>query len=107
VFLRLYLLGRSIMIHSPLVRDLPLRSLGYLNHVSIDSYFLIKAHLEHWPIPGLLTFGTIVFLIGSWSLRACDYTPTREHVSLSDSMWLFIITFTTIGVFIKKFLTEV
>ncbi len=107
MFLRLYLLGRSIMIHSPLVRDLPLRSLGYMNHVSIDAYFLIKSHLEHWPIPVLLIFNIITFLIGSWSLRACDYTPTVERMSMSNSMWLFVITFTTIGVLIKKFLTEV
>jgi hypothetical protein len=106
VFFRLYLLGRSIILHSHSVRDITLRSLGYLNHVSIDFFFLLKSYLDRWPIRCLITFCTVVFFIGSWSLRACDYKPTKEHLSMSDSMWLFVITFTTVGVYRKKFLTE-
>ncbi len=85
------------MIHSPLVRNIPLRSAAYFNHVSVNSYFLIKSYLEQWPIRSLSAFCTVVFLIGSWSLRACDYKTTGEHLSMSDSMWLFIITATTVG----------
>jgi hypothetical protein len=107
VFLRLYLFGRSIMFHSHLVRDVSLRSFGYLNQVSINFSFLMKTYLEQWPTRCLITICTITFFIGSWSLRACDYTTTREHVSMSNSMWLFVVTFTTVGVCVKKFLTEV
>ncbi|CAF0926379.1 unnamed protein product [Adineta steineri] len=97
MFLRLYLVGRCIMLHSHLVRDITLRSFGYLNHVPVDLYFLIKTYLEQWPTRCLFTFCITGFLIGSWSLRACDYKITREHMSFSDAMWLFIITFTTVG----------
>jgi hypothetical protein len=97
VFLRLYLLGRSILLHSGLIRNITLRTFVYLNHVSLDAFFLIKSYLELWPIRCLLTCCITIFFVGSWSLRACDYEPTREHRSMSDSMWLFIVTFTTTG----------
>ncbi|CAF2840393.1 unnamed protein product [Rotaria sp. Silwood2] len=100
MFLRLYLLGRSIMLHSHVIRDISLRSLGYLNQVSVDFFFLIKTFLEQWPARCLITFCTVAFFIGSWSLRACDYTTTKKHLSMPESMWLFIVTFTTIGEFV-------
>jgi hypothetical protein len=85
------------MFHSHLVRDTSLRSIGYLNQVSVDFLFLMKTYIEQWPTRFLLTFCTIIFFIGSWSFRACDYTSTREHLAMSDAMWLFIVTFTTVG----------
>ena len=84
--------------HSSYILQVPLRSLGFVTHVSFDAYFLIKIHLQRWPMQCLFGICTLVFLIGSWSLRACDYNPTGEHFSMSDTMWLFIITATTVGV---------
>ena len=92
MFVRLYLFGRSIMFHSPVVRNAALRSVGYLNRVSIDYFFLIKTFLQQWPTRCLLIFCTILFFIGSWCLRACNYRSQTEHISIFDSMWLFIIT---------------
>ncbi|UJR32651.1 hypothetical protein I4U23_020111 [Adineta vaga] len=97
MFFRLYLLGRSMMFHSYLFRNASLRSLSCLNQVTIDFSFLLKTYLEQWPVRCLLTLIIIAFLIGSWSLRACNYLSTGDHVPLSDSMWLFIVTFTTVG----------
>ncbi|CAF1257902.1 unnamed protein product [Adineta steineri] len=97
MFLRLYLLGRSVMFHSHLFRDASLRSINCLNQVSINFFFLLKTYLEQWPVRCLMTFCIIAFFIGSWCLRACSYKSTGEHFSLPDAMWLFIITFTTIG----------
>ena len=86
-----------------MVRNVPLKLVGHFNHVQVDVFFLIKSYLVYRPIKCLLIIVTLVFLIGSWSLRACDYTSTREHVSMSDSMWLFVVTFTTIGGYRKNF----
>lgn len=97
VFLRLYLFGRSILFHSRLVRNASLRSFGYLNRVSIDFFFLFKTGLEQWPGRCLLSFCMSVFLISSWSLRACNYRAINEHLSMPDAMWLFIVTFATVG----------
>ncbi|CAF1371090.1 unnamed protein product [Rotaria sordida] len=97
MFARVYLLCRFIMFHSHVFHDISSRSIGYLNRVSIDYLFLIKAYLQQYPASCLTTLCIIVFFIGSWCTRACDYTPTNEHVSMSQAMWFFIVTFTTIG----------
>ncbi|CAF4960527.1 unnamed protein product, partial [Rotaria sp. Silwood1] len=97
MFLRLYLIWRVIMFHSPLFRNTSSRSVGYLNKVSIDYFFLIKAYLQQWPTRCLTIFCITVFLIGSWSLRACSYSSTDEHLTMQNAMWLFVITFTTVG----------
>jgi hypothetical protein len=97
VFARIYLLCRSIIYHSHLVHNASSQSLGYLNRVSINFIFLIKTYLEKWPTRSLLTFSIFIFLIGSWSLRACSYNSKGQHLSMPDSMWLFIVTFTTVG----------
>ncbi|CAF4679298.1 unnamed protein product [Rotaria sp. Silwood1] len=97
MFLRLYLLWRFIMFHSHLFRDASSRSVGYLNKVSIDYFFLIKTYLQQWPTRCLTAFCIIVFLVGSWSLRACSYSSTNEHLTMQNTMWLFVITFATVG----------
>ncbi|CAF1116391.1 unnamed protein product [Rotaria sordida] len=97
MFARVYLLGRFIMFHSPLFPDISARSIGYLNRVSIDYVFLIKTYLQQWPTRCLTTLCIIIFFVGSWCIRACDYTPTKEHVSMLNAMWFFVVTFTTIG----------
>ncbi len=97
MFARTYLLCRFILFHSHLLHNASSQSLGYLNQVSINFHFLIKTYLEQWPTRCLFIFSAFLFFIGSWSLRACNYTSTAEHLSMLDSMWLFIVTFTTVG----------
>ncbi|CAF1235159.1 unnamed protein product [Rotaria sordida] len=97
MFARGYLLCRFIVFHSHLFLDASSRSIGYLNQISINYFFLIKVYVQQWPRRCIMTFCIMVFLIGSWCLRACDYTSNNEHLSMLDSMWLFIITFTTVG----------
>lgn len=103
VFARLYLLCRLIMIRSHLFQNASSQSLGCLNQVSINFFFLVKTYLDRWPVRCLFTFCLCLFLIGSWSLRACNYTSPTDHASMFDSMWLFIVTFTTVGqLYVKK-----
>ncbi|CAF3538674.1 unnamed protein product [Rotaria sp. Silwood1] len=97
MFARLYLCCRFITFHSHLVRDTSSQSLGYLNKISINFVFVIKTYFEQSPIRCLVIFCTLVFLIGSWSLRACDFKSNNEHISIFDAMWFFIVTFTTVG----------
>ena len=102
VFARLYLICRCIIFNSHLVRDARSKSFGSLNKVSINLTFLIKTYLEQWPIRCLIIFCCVIFFIGSWSIRACDYKPRIDkHISMFDSMWLFIITFTTVGMYFE------
>jgi len=57
----------------------------------------MKTYLDRWPILCLSIFCCAAFLIGSWSLRACDYTSYYVHLPMLDAMWLFIVTYTTVG----------
>ncbi|CAF1183630.1 unnamed protein product, partial [Didymodactylos carnosus] len=97
MFLRLYLLCRYIVFHSHLVQDTLSQSLGYLNQITMDFGFVIKTYAEQWPTRCIVIFCTIAFFVGSWSMRACDFKPTGEHMSMSDAMWLFFVTFATVG----------
>ncbi|CAF4996876.1 unnamed protein product [Rotaria sp. Silwood1] len=97
MFARLYLLFRPILYHSRLVHDAATQSIGYLNTVSINFLFVIKAYLTEWPERCLLVWCTIIFLVGGWSLRACDYLPNNEHIPLTDGMWLLFPILGTVG----------
>lgn len=99
MFLRLYLCVRSFIIYSPLFHNIPLQSLGYLNHVKFNVYFLMKTCFGEYSTRSLITICTVAFLLGSWSLRACVYTSTGQHISIADAMWLFIVTATTVGLY--------
>jgi hypothetical protein len=57
----------------------------------------MKAYLEQSPTFCLLTFCILIILMGSWSLRACNYTTNYGHLSIWDAMWLFFTLFTTVG----------
>ncbi|CAF4068413.1 unnamed protein product, partial [Rotaria sordida] len=57
----------------------------------------IKTYLKDWPGRCLLVWCTVIFLIASWCLRACEYQPTHEHWPLTDAMWLFVPIFGTVG----------
>ncbi|CAF0755078.1 unnamed protein product [Adineta ricciae] len=97
MFARLYLVCRFIMFHSHLVRDAFSQSLGSLNQVSLNFLFLLKTYLHLWPTRCVLFFCALLFIIGSWSLRVCSYRSSIEFMSMLDCMWLFIVTFTTVG----------
>ena len=99
VFLRLYLLCRLLMFYSYLYANGSSQCLGSLNRVPINVFFLFKTYLEQHPARCLSIFVTLMFCIGSWSLRVCNYRSAAEHLTLFDSMWLFIVTFTTVGQF--------
>ncbi|CAF1147478.1 unnamed protein product [Rotaria sordida] len=97
MFARIYLLCRSITFHSRFLRDSSSRSLGYLNKVPINFFFIIKAYLEQSPALCLVIFFMLMFCIGSWSLRACNYTTTNQHLPIANAMWMFMTLFTTVG----------
>lgn len=100
MFARLYLLCRAITFHSRFLRDASSQSLGCLNRVPINFSFVIKAYLEQAPALCLIMFSLLMFGIGSWSLRACNYTGYFEHIPMGNATWLFLTLFTTVG---KKF----
>ncbi|CAF1686145.1 unnamed protein product, partial [Adineta ricciae] len=97
MFFRLYLLFRCFMYHSHLIRNSATQSLGYLNQVSMNFSFFSRAYINRWPTRCLSSFCILIFFVGSWCLRACSYRSNNEHLSMGDAMWLFSVTFTTVG----------
>lgn len=103
MFLRLYLIGRVIMFHATINRNSASQSVGYLNRVSIGVSFVIKHYLELRPTSSLFMLATVVFMIGSWCFRACDYQPGTDHISFFDAMWFFVVTFKTVGKYFMNY----
>lgn len=101
VFLRLYLFSRLLMYYSSLYSNGSSECLGCLNRVPINVFFLMKTYLEQHPARCLLIFVFLIFCIGSWSLRVCNYRSATEHLTVFDAMWLFFVTFTTVGLFVS------
>ena len=97
VFARIYLLCRFLMFHSNSVRNTSSQSLGYLNEVPVNFLSLLKTYLEQWPTGTLSVYSITLFLVSSWSFRACNYDANFEHFSMGDSLWLLVVTFTTVG----------
>lgn len=96
--MRIYLVCRCIFYRSNLVHNTFSQSLGYLNQVRVNFVFLLKTYLERWPTRCLAVISISFFLICSWCLHACKFDSTNNRrISMFDAMWLFIVTFTTIG----------
>jgi hypothetical protein len=108
VFARLYLIARSMTLHSPLVSAASSRTIGYLNRVPITVSFILRAFLQTYPAGSWSCVMFIMLLIATWSLRACEKGmwlpinsfPTRSTSSIltvSSAVWFTIVTFTTVG----------
>lgn len=97
VFLRLYLLTRFLMYRSHLVKSISSQSFGVLNEISINIMFLLRTYVDRWPVRCVGTFCILFFFMGSWLLHACSYDTNGTQLVLLDAMWLFIVTFATVG----------
>uniref|UniRef100_A0A183A609 CaMBD domain-containing protein n=1 Tax=Echinostoma caproni TaxID=27848 RepID=A0A183A609_9TREM len=97
MFLRLYLLLRAMLLHSKLFTDAGSRSIGAMNKVNFDMRFIFKTLMTMCPGKLLLGFILCLWIIYSWSLRACESFYEKEHGNLLNSMWLIAVTFLSIG----------
>ncbi|CAF0816587.1 unnamed protein product [Adineta steineri] len=108
MFGRLYLIARSVTLHSPLVNAASSRTIGYLNRVPITISFILRAFLQTYPVASWSSMLMIILFIASWSMHACEkgmWMPinsvsSRANASTStfiNATWLTIVTFTTVG----------
>jgi len=100
MFLRLYLVGRFMVVHSKLFLDTSVQSLGALSRVNINAQFVFRALMSTMPGVVLSTVMLLTFIINSWNLRVCEnYThPGGEDLaSFVQAMWLTAVTFLTVG----------
>jgi potassium intermediate/small conductance calcium-activated channel subfamily N protein 3 len=88
MFMRLYLICRSMLLHSKLFTDASSRSIGALNRINFNTRFVLKTLMTICPGTVLLVFILSLFIISSWTLRACESFHDQKHGNLLNSMWL-------------------
>ncbi|XP_034147332.1 small conductance calcium-activated potassium channel protein 1a isoform X3 [Esox lucius] len=102
MFLRLYLIGRVMLLHSKLFTDASSRSIGALNKINFNTRFVMKTLMTICPGTVLLVFSISSWIIAAWTVRVCErdtmYHDTQEVTSnFLGAMWLISITFLSIG----------
>ncbi|CAD5123652.1 unnamed protein product [Dimorphilus gyrociliatus] len=97
MFFRLYLICRVMLLHSKLFTDASSRSIGALNRINFNTRFVLKTLMTICPGTVLLVILLSLWLIASWTLRACESYHDPKHENLLNSMWLISITFLSIG----------
>ncbi|CAF1156313.1 unnamed protein product [Rotaria sordida] len=108
MFARLYLIARSVTLHSPLVSAASSRTIGYLNRVPITISFILRALLQTYPALSWTCVMVVTLLVATWSLRVCEKAmwwpinpllarSTESTSTFSSAIWLTIVTFTTVG----------
>ncbi|KAL1023269.1 hypothetical protein UPYG_G00038500 [Umbra pygmaea] len=99
MFLRLYLIGRVMLLHSKLFTDASSRSIGALNKINFNTRFVMKTLMTICPGTVLLVFSVSCWIIAAWTVRVCErYHDTQEVTSnFLGAMWLISITFLSIG----------
>ncbi|OON13349.1 hypothetical protein X801_10877 [Opisthorchis viverrini] len=61
-----------MLLHSKLFTDAGSRSIGAMNKVSFDMRFIFKTLMTMCPGKLLLGFILCLWIVYSWSLRACE-----------------------------------
>nr|XP_029489205.1 small conductance calcium-activated potassium channel protein 2-like [Oncorhynchus nerka] len=99
MFLRLYLIGRVMLLHSKLFTDASSRSIGALNKINFNTRFVMKTLMTICPGTVLLVFSVSCWIIAAWTVRVCErYHDTQEVTNnFLGAMWLISITFLSIG----------
>ncbi|CAB1314103.1 unnamed protein product, partial [Coregonus sp. 'balchen'] len=90
MFLRLYLIGRVMLLHSKLFTDASSRSIGALNKINFNTRFVMKTLMTICPGTVLLVFSVSCWIIASWTVRVCES-------NFLGAMWLISVTFLSIG----------
>lgn len=72
MFLRIYLLCRSMLLHSTIFSNVSSRSIGALNKVDLNASYILKTLMTIYPGTVLLVVHIVLFASSSWTLRACE-----------------------------------
>ncbi|XP_059360029.1 small conductance calcium-activated potassium channel protein 1-like isoform X2 [Carassius carassius] len=99
MFLRLYLIGRVMLLHSKLFTDASSRSIGALNKINFDTRFVMKTLMTICPGTVLLVFSISSWIIAAWTVHVCERYHDKVEVTSNflGAMWLISITFLSIG----------
>ncbi|XP_041376512.1 small conductance calcium-activated potassium channel protein 2-like isoform X2 [Gigantopelta aegis] len=99
MILRLYMVGKFMVVNSRWTQDMSTQSIGALNKVQINTVFIFKALMSEKPGTMLIGIIGVLFIVNSWALRTCEayYHPADKQSNILNAMWLISITFLTVG----------
>ncbi|XP_061787496.1 small conductance calcium-activated potassium channel protein 1-like [Nerophis lumbriciformis] len=99
MFLRLYLLGRAMMLHSRLFTDTASRSIGALNKIHFNTRFVGKTLMTTYPGTVLMVFSVSLWLVAAWGLHVCERHHNYRDLSSNymEALWMVSVTFLSIG----------
>uniref|UniRef100_A0A915ED51 Potassium channel domain-containing protein n=1 Tax=Ditylenchus dipsaci TaxID=166011 RepID=A0A915ED51_9BILA len=101
MFLRLYLVGRFMVLHSATHQDSSTRAIASFNQVLVDFPFVLRSLLCERPL-SILSIGTLAFwTVMSWIMTQCERYATNNSFSNAhyflDYIWFEVVTFFAIG----------
>uniref|UniRef100_A0A3Q2YIZ4 Small conductance calcium-activated potassium channel protein 1-like n=1 Tax=Hippocampus comes TaxID=109280 RepID=A0A3Q2YIZ4_HIPCM len=100
MFLRLYLLGRAMMLHSRLFTDTASRSIGALNKIHFNARFVGKTLMTTYPGTVLMIFSVSLWILAAWGLHVCERSLLLHFEVVSnymEALWMVSVTFLSIG----------
>ncbi|XP_026156447.1 small conductance calcium-activated potassium channel protein 1-like [Mastacembelus armatus] len=99
MFLRLYLLGRAMMLHSRLFTDTASRSIGALNKIHFNTRFVGKTLMTTYPGTVLMIFSVSLWIVAAWGLHVCERHHNYRDLSSNymEALWMISVTFLSIG----------
>uniref|UniRef100_A0A4W6FCY7 Calmodulin-binding domain-containing protein n=1 Tax=Lates calcarifer TaxID=8187 RepID=A0A4W6FCY7_LATCA len=98
MFLRLYLLGRAMMLHSRLFTDTASRSIGALNKIHFNTRFVGKTLMTTYPGTVLMIFSVSLWIVAAWGLHVCErYVMIYLSSNYMEALWMVSVTFLSIG----------
>lgn len=97
MFLRLYLVHRTILLHSKVLLSASYRSIGSLNNINFTFRFVLKVLMNKYPGRTLLVFILFLWLTASWMLTLCERKTEQSTGYMGTALWLIAITFLTVG----------
>ncbi|XP_061673389.1 small conductance calcium-activated potassium channel protein 1-like isoform X1 [Syngnathoides biaculeatus] len=99
MFLRLYLLGRAMMLHSRLFTDTASRSIGALNKIHFNARFVGKTLMTTYPGTVLMIFSVSLWIVAAWGLHVCERHHNYRDLSSNymEALWMVSVTFLSIG----------
>ena len=82
--------SRVMLLHSRLFTDASSRSIGALNRINFNTRFVLKTLMTICPGTVLLVVMLSLWIVASWSLRACERSLYLPSLSLTALLIVFI-----------------
>ncbi|KAH3771229.1 small conductance calcium-activated potassium channel protein 2-like [Dreissena polymorpha] len=94
---RLYLIAKLAVVHSRLLTDTSINSIGALSKIKINTLFVFKAVMTDTPAQLLVAVMLTTFVVNTWAMRTCESYYLGTADSYIEVMWLIATTFLTVG----------